>query len=216
MALDLHKQLQKLKMQFLHIDRMPAILIICMIHVLTALVCGVPLKPDSPAIVSYSTESKSNSTELNSNSTELEDTSNSTLFVDGLFEGDLDIPVDLIRKYYNFSSIPGGEKILDQLDKENDDDSSGKMPHLIQKRAAIRNMNKLWTDNIAWYQISENIPMSTAYQIRDALDHWEDHTCLRFENHQSEADYIEFNNLRSGCLSNSIGKKGGMQLINLQ
>ena len=184
-----------------------ALTLICTIHVLTLLeVQGVPINPDisDPAIIL--------------NSTELEEISETTLFVDGLFEGDLDIPVDMIRKHYNFSSIPGGEEILNELDKEDDDkeDYNGTMPHLIKERAAIADDNKLWTNNIASYTISANIAIATAHLIRDAMDHWEDNTCLRFERRVSQMDYIEFNNQRRGCSSNSIGQKGGMQLINLE
>jgi hypothetical protein len=32
-----------------------------------------------------------------------------------LFEGDIIISEDVIRKYYNLSSIPGGEEYLDEL-----------------------------------------------------------------------------------------------------
>jgi hypothetical protein len=37
-----------------------------------------------------------------------------------LFEGDIIISEDVIRKYYNLSSIPGGEEYLDELTPTNE------------------------------------------------------------------------------------------------
>ena len=98
------------------------------------------------------------------------------LYINGLFEGDLKISADLIRKVYNFSSIPGGEELFEVLEKV-DDDLSG--PGIRDERAAGSDI-KLWSNNIVRYQFSSNIPTATANLIRNAMDHWEDNTCLRF------------------------------------
>ena len=48
------------------------------------------------------------------------------------------------------------------------------------------------------------------------MDHWETHTCLRFTPWYRERDYIEFDNTHNGCYSDSIGRKEGKQIINLE
>ena len=44
------------------------------------------------------------------------------------------------------------------------------------------------------------------------MDHWEDHTCLRFTLRNSESDYVEYNNKQRSCYS-YLGKIGGNQTV---
>ena len=46
------------------------------------------------------------------------------------------------------------------------------------------------------------------------MDHWEDHTCLRFTLQNGESDYVEYNNKHRSCYS-YIGKVGGNQIVNV-
>ena len=46
------------------------------------------------------------------------------------------------------------------------------------------------------------------------MDHWEDHTCLRFTLRNGERDYVKYNNKERACWS-YIGKIGGDQTINV-
>ena len=135
------------------------------------------------------------------------------MLVDELFEGDLKLSKDKIQKHYNFSSIQGGEEYGDALGI--DSGLSPQADSVRDKRAAgSASAIDLWSNNIVPYVISSNIPTSTANVIRRAMDHWEDNTCLRFVA-RSHSDYIRFDNTDDGCYSNSIGRDGGQQKINL-
>ena len=135
-------------------------------------------------------------------------TQKSSLLEDGLFEGDIAITEDLIRQHYNFSSIPGGEKYM----KHKDEGGEG-----ISKRAAARgnySMHQLWTNGIVPYKFSTSIQTSYRQTIRDAMDHWEDHTCLRFTLRNGERDYVEYNNNERKC-SSWVGRRGSNQTVNV-
>ena len=136
-------------------------------------------------------------------------TQKSSLLEDGLFEGDIAITEDLIRQHYNFSSIPGGEKYMTHED-ENNVTTEGEEG--ISKRAAIRSNLRLWTNGKVPYRFSSSIQTNLRHSIRDAMDHWEDRTCLRFTVRNGENDYVEFNNKKQGCFSR-VGRIVGNQTI---
>ena len=138
-------------------------------------------------------------------------TQKSSLLEDGLFEGDIVITEDLIRQHYNFSSIPGGEKYMTHEDKNNVTTEGGEA---ISKRAAVRSNLRLWTDGVVPYQFSSSIGTNFRHLIRDAMDHWEDRTCLRFTVRNGENDYVEYNNKKREC-SSHIGRVVGNQTINI-
>ena len=139
----------------------------------------------------------------------------SNLLSNGLFEGDLKISDEIIRKHYNLSSVPGVEDMIEK--PEGNGNSLVQEDNIRDKRAATSEDRALWVGNIVPYEYSSNIPNPTAELIRDAMDHWEDHTCLRFvARSQSHRDYIEFDNTNDGCYSSSIGRSGGRQIINLE
>ena len=145
----------------------------------------------------------------------------SDLLIDGLFEGDLKLSKEKIRKYYNFSSIPVAEDTIEDTQGSGSGYTTSQQllqPDQIRdKRAAGSEDIDLWANNIIVpYEIATGIPMSTANLIGHAIDHWEDHTCLRFVVRQfSHDDYIRFDNADDGCYSDSFGRDGGRQEINL-
>ena len=173
----------------------------------------------TPIIMKNDTEDahQTNSTSIE---TEGSSTPKYTLLEDGLFEGDLKISEDFIRKHYNFSSIPGGEKYLNNYvsKAESDDIELTESNHTVrnQRAAGSESGIDLWTKRRVPYQISNNIPAGTRNLIRQAMDHWEDNNCLRFITRNRERDYIEFNNEDDGCYSTSVGRDGGKQTINLK
>ena len=140
------------------------------------------------------------------------------LLKNGLFEGDLKLSEEFIRRYYNLSSIL--EVNLDPNLNGTDFNSDKKLDLsqniLRNPRAAIRDNMRLWRGGRVPYGFSQNIPANTRDLIRRAMDHWETHTCLRFTAWYGERDYVVFDNTQDGCFSNSIGRKGGKQIINLQ
>ena len=134
---------------------------------------------------------------------------------DGLFEGDIKINEDFIHKYYNFSSIPGGEKydgsMIYKKDKSEDDKELKGDEQKVEKRAALKFDSLLWTDAKVPYQFSSTISTNFRLQIRSAMDHWEDRTCLRFTARNGESDYVEYINRDYACWSN-IGRGSGQNI----
>ena len=136
-----------------------------------------------------------------------------------LFEGDIVISEDVIRKYYNLSSIPGGEEYYELMPTDEDiiDTDSGeeekRVLHL-EKRGATANDSMLWPNAEVPYQFSSNLSTHLRLRIRNAMDHWEDNTCLRFTAHNGESDYVECISITNSCIAN-LGKIGGRQFINI-
>ena len=134
-----------------------------------------------------------------------------------LFEGDLKIPIEMILKHYNFSSIPGGEKIQQKYFENSSyarNISQASKDHMYNKRAAGHNIG-LWSNNIVRYRISSDISATVATKIREAMNNFENHTCLRFIADSRASDYIDFINTDEGCYS-YLGRRGGRQVINLE
>ena len=115
---------------------------------------------------------------------------------DDLFEGDLKISPEMIREYYD---IPGDG---------------------VSKRAASRSVMKLWPNGTVPYDIGKRMSSRTRRLISKSIAHWENETCLRFVpafvgSQQLYTDYVMFIRKFRGCYSNSIGRLGGKQVINL-
>ena len=141
------------------------------------------------------------------------DSQENTISDEMLFEGDIKISKQVVIDRYNFSSIPGGKEFLNEL-KRNISTENYTSVSQREKRGAGRSVG-LWTNSIVRYRISSSISQSAADLIREAMDHWEDNTCLRFLSVSQGGNYIEFVNSDTGCYS-SIGMRGGRQVINLK
>ena len=123
------------------------------------------------------------------------DTDTIPLYIDGLFEGDLDIPPEMIRQYYG---IP---------------------ERASSKRAATSLELKLWPNGTVPYDIDLGLPPEVISNISIAISNWEDNTCLQFEFVNSSLlpwyfDHVFFTNVSFGCYSR-LGRYGGGQIINL-
>ena len=130
-----------------------------------------------------------------------------SLLVDGLFEGDLKISEEFIRQYYDFGSEAGDDDIHS--------DAEDKQKTGVEKRAARAGTTRLWTNAIVPYKFASNIAEDIRHRIRDAMNHWEDHTCLRFILRSNESAYIKYVKTETTCSSSSIGKNGSEQTINM-
>ena len=128
----------------------------------------------------------------------------------GLFEGDIKISAVDIRKYYNLSSMPHS-MLIDDEEISNHTNVNGQK---IEKRAATSDDNILWPNAIVPYQFAASISRDLRHRIRDAMDHWENNTCLRFVEQDGELDYVNYKNLENACWS-FIGRQGGSQTINI-
>lgn len=149
-------------------------------------------------------------TDITENQTIVDDgkkITHSSLLVDGLFEGDLELSEDFIRKFYDFGSVTEDGDIHNNME---DEAETG-----LEKRAARSNPTKHWTNARVYYKFASNIAEDIRHRIRNAMNHWEDRTCLRFTHRNDESDYIKYVKTKKHCSSNSIGRKGGEQTINM-
>ena len=129
---------------------------------------------------------------------------------DDLFEGDLKISLSMIIAYYNLSRL-GEEKLIKKLNSKN-----LTMADIKQKASIISTEFTTWPNNIVRYHFHSNISLERRREIRQAMDHWEEHTCLRFLSRDREdSDYIEFVSFGPSCFSSHIGWRGGKQVVNL-
>jgi astacin len=69
-----------------------------------------------------------------------------------------------------------------------------------------------WPDRLIPYQIASNLP--DKQRVHDAIEHWEDHTPVRFVERTDEADYVRFIPSDEGCWS-WVGRQGSMQELGL-
>lgn len=90
--------------------------------------------------------------------------------------------------------------------------------HRVQKRAAATTVKeRLWDFGIVPYEIDESWGSYRKALARQAMRHWENHTCLRFvERNQTEhADYVFFTERPCGCVCGTfIGKEVVLTRIN--
>lgn len=98
-------------------------------------------------------------------------------------------------------------------------------------RAASSEDHRLWSNGELFYTFSRNMLQavqgrSFIFAIRNAMDQWEEQTCLRFFYRTHQPDYIEFtmgNMSRCACTDGYypcysdelVGKNGGKQVIQL-
>ena len=145
--------------------------------------------------------------------------SRKSLLVNGLFEGDLEMSEEFIREFYDMESLlPGGDDIYHNdtdivLEHQVESIAEDKKMKL-EKRAAKAGTSSLWTNARVPYTFASNIAEDIKHRIRDAMDHWEDRTCLRFTFWNSEADYLKYVKVKRTC-SSKLGKIGGEQTINM-
>nr|XP_040054275.1 bone morphogenetic protein 1-like isoform X1 [Gasterosteus aculeatus aculeatus] len=76
------------------------------------------------------------------------------------------------------------------------------------RRAATSRPERVWTDGIIPYVISGNFTGSQRAIFRQAMRHWEKHTCVTFTERTTEESYIVFTYRPCGCCS-YVGRRGG-------
>lgn len=77
-----------------------------------------------------------------------------------------------------------------------------------------------WQQGIVPYKIAENLPFANKLAVLQAIDLWQKKTALEFvevtsENNTQYPDYINFIPAPGTTCSSYVGRKGGMQEINL-
>uniref|UniRef100_A0A8C2GGB7 Metalloendopeptidase n=1 Tax=Cyprinus carpio TaxID=7962 RepID=A0A8C2GGB7_CYPCA len=76
------------------------------------------------------------------------------------------------------------------------------------RRAATARPERVWPDGIIPYIISSNFSGSQRAIFKQAMRHWEKHTCVTFMERSTEESYIVFTIRPCGCCS-FVGRRGG-------
>ncbi len=124
-----------------------------------------------------------------------------------LFEGDIKVPMEMIKDHYNFSGVPV-DLLKDLFGNKNNYSENTRT-----KRGAGSNV-RLWNNGIVRYKISAGMSSYVRKNIRTAMVIMQQETCLTFVSVNS-GDYIEFVNTDTGCYS-PVGRQIGRQIINLE
>ncbi|XP_063066835.1 bone morphogenetic protein 1-like isoform X2 [Engraulis encrasicolus] len=77
-----------------------------------------------------------------------------------------------------------------------------------KRRAATARPERVWPDAVIPYLISGNFSGSQRAIFKQAMRHWEKHTCVTFIERSTEESYIVFTYLPCGCCS-YVGRRGG-------
>ncbi|XP_030646608.1 bone morphogenetic protein 1a isoform X1 [Chanos chanos] len=77
-----------------------------------------------------------------------------------------------------------------------------------RKRAATSRPERVWPEGVIPYVISGNFSGSQRAIFRQAMRHWEKHTCVTFIERTQEESYIVFTYRPCGCCS-YVGRRGG-------
>uniref|UniRef100_A0A3Q2Y5X7 Metalloendopeptidase n=1 Tax=Hippocampus comes TaxID=109280 RepID=A0A3Q2Y5X7_HIPCM len=77
-----------------------------------------------------------------------------------------------------------------------------------RRRAATSRSERIWPDSLIPYVISGNFSGSQRAIFRQAMRHWEKHTCVTFMERTTEESYIVFTYRPCGCCS-YVGRRGG-------
>ena len=121
-----------------------------------------------------------------------------------LFEGDIEISLETLRKYYDINETIEKELMLIRI---------GSSTHHIGRRAATSDEDKLWTRNVVPFVISSAFTSTDRDMIMNAMDTWLEATCISFVQRESESDYIHF--VQDDWCRSPVGRIGGQQYIRL-
>lgn len=121
-----------------------------------------------------------------------------------IFEGDIEISIEDILKYYDIDEVVKNE--LESLV------SSHAERNNVRKRAARNDEDKMWTDKTVPYAISSHFSLSERRNIIAAMSFWSPETCLNFVRRVDQTDHIYFFKDDDSC-SSHVGRNGGSQYI---
>uniref|UniRef100_A0A671T9R7 Metalloendopeptidase n=1 Tax=Sinocyclocheilus anshuiensis TaxID=1608454 RepID=A0A671T9R7_9TELE len=90
----------------------------------------------------------------------------------------------------------------------NTNDTASSRGSYRRKRAATSRPERVWPEGVIPYVISGNFSGSQRAIFRQAMRHWEKHTCVTFIERTTEESYIVFTYRPCGCCS-YVGRRGG-------
>ncbi|CAH1249111.1 BMP1 [Branchiostoma lanceolatum] len=139
-----------------------------------------------------------------------------------VIEGDIAIsPEEFVHSSSDHTPLWNEESDRDTFDGRtffhNDTlDAAKKKPGKSRPTRAVTSLpERLWPNATVPYTISEKFDSNLIRLIRQAMDHWEQHTCIRFTEHSREKDYIHFAIGKCGCCS-FVGRRGnGRQKVSI-
>ncbi|XP_015242766.1 PREDICTED: bone morphogenetic protein 1-like isoform X2 [Cyprinodon variegatus] len=127
------------------------------------------------------------------------------------FLGDIALDEEDLRMFKNSQSSNEAQH-ADHTISASNSSSNDRAPDNLspnrQKRAATSRPERLWPDGIIPYVISRNFSGSQRTIFRQAMRHWEKHTCVIFTERTTEESYILFTYRPCGCCS-YVGRRGG-------
>ena len=123
-----------------------------------------------------------------------------------IFEGDIEISIEDVLKYYDIDKVEKNE--LESLV------SSHAERNNVGKRAARNDEDRMWINKTVPYVISSHFSLSERRNIIAAISIWSNKTCLNFVRREYQRDYIYFFKDDGSCRS-YVGRKGGSQYIRL-
>ncbi|XP_038149701.1 bone morphogenetic protein 1-like isoform X2 [Cyprinodon tularosa] len=127
------------------------------------------------------------------------------------FLGDIALDEEDLRMFKNSQSSNEAQH-ADHTISASNSSSNDRAPDNLspnrQKRAATSRPERLWPDGIIPYVISRNFSGSQRTIFRQAMRHWEKHTCVIFTERTTEESYILFTYRSCGCCS-YVGRRGG-------
>uniref|UniRef100_A0A671W259 Metalloendopeptidase n=1 Tax=Sparus aurata TaxID=8175 RepID=A0A671W259_SPAAU len=127
------------------------------------------------------------------------------------FLGDIALDEDDLRMFKNVHSINGSSS----TESVRRTRAADRQTLRRWRRAATSRPERVWPDGIIPYVISGNFTGSQRAIFRQAMRHWEKHTCVTFTERTTEESYIVFTYRPCGCCS-YVGRRGsGPQAISI-
>ncbi len=80
-------------------------------------------------------------------------------------------------------------------------------------RAVSFNKDRLWPEGVIPYAVDSALSAEQRSRIREAVDHWNDHTVIRLLPRTTESDYVRFQPTEDGRCRANVGRVGGEQGI---
>ncbi|XP_076614626.1 bone morphogenetic protein 1-like [Chaetodon auriga] len=135
------------------------------------------------------------------------------------FLGDIALDEDDLRMFRDAHSSDGPQHTVqtnhtDSVNSSTSNESvrskrdAGRRRLHRRRRAATSRPERVWPDGIIPYVISGNFSGSQRAIFRQAMRHWEKHTCVTFTERTTEESYIVFTYRPCGCCS-YVGRRGG-------
>ncbi|XP_057689015.1 bone morphogenetic protein 1a isoform X2 [Corythoichthys intestinalis] len=128
------------------------------------------------------------------------------------FLGDIALDEEDLRSFKVDRIIDLASRTVQTVNRTNSGSSNQNSPNRQvsrrRKRAATSRPERVWPEGVIPYVISGNFSGSQRAIFRQAMRHWEKHTCVTFIERTQEESYIVFTYRPCGCCS-YVGRRGG-------